>query len=220
MTETLRSSKFPGKVSSWAWDWRLLGKGACGEKGRVNMASKCMWTFSSRCLFIAKTRENPVANSCKYLFPFGLSWNTQQQFGRCVKTQMNSVAPHLRLVLSWPVNVLLRMPLWRARLSYRAPVPNSCCSRATVASVQSFWLLGHFRAPTQPKKPRGQRWPSRKHSAEQLVDSQLLVAQKRALALRTAVRVRCGRCMFWNNNWKHQNNNKIAVRENADLQVN
>lgn len=39
MTETLRLSKFPGKVSSWAWDWEVRGKDACGEKEQVNMPS-------------------------------------------------------------------------------------------------------------------------------------------------------------------------------------
>lgn len=68
MTETLRSSKLPGKVSSWAWDWKVRGKGACGEKGHVNMATRCVWAYRARCWWITKTREDPAANPCKYLF--------------------------------------------------------------------------------------------------------------------------------------------------------
>lgn len=158
-------------------------------------------------VYSKNTRENLVANSCKYLFPSGLSWNTQQQFGRCVKTQMNRVAAHLRLVLElpWPINVLLRMPLWRACLSY---------------SYQSLWLLGRIRAPTQPKKAP---WAEvTVAQAQRRATSRLPAAS--CSEMRACITHGCAgppqQVLVLEHNWKHQNNNKIAVRENADLQVN
>lgn len=46
----------------------MRGKGACGEKGHVNMATKCVWAYRARCWCVTKTPEDPAANPCKYLF--------------------------------------------------------------------------------------------------------------------------------------------------------
>lgn len=95
MTETLRSSKFPGKVSSWAWDWRGARKRRLRrERKSKGMRQACVRARSqSSTLVYHKSRwEDPAANACKYLFTFGFPlvspWNLQQQVGRCVKTRI------------------------------------------------------------------------------------------------------------------------------------
>lgn len=173
MTETLRSSKLPGKVSSWAWDWKVRGKGACGEKGHMNMATKCAWAYRAKCWYSTKTPEDPAANPCKYLFRVVLGHLTAIWTRRSATTQ--SV-----LRLTWAshfpgLSVLLRIVV--------SLLPGSCAKQLFLQSapVQSFWLLRRFRKPTEPTRPPGQNGPDTQRTAGWGGLTASRVAQKCAL---------------------------------------
>lgn len=141
----------------------MRGKGACGEKGHVNMETKCVWAYRAQCRCITKTRDDPAANPCKYLFRVVLGHLTaiwtlpknadqRQRKQRALRRTRASHFPGPR--------VLLRIVC----PSDRAAVPNSC-SRAPVAPVQSFRSLGRFSKPTEPKRPPGQNGPDTQRAA-------------------------------------------------------